>query len=262
MRSVIFLLCCFFITPALSEAVDHKQWDELLKEHVSITKDGKSTAVDYQGFFDDRIKLVEYLNELSLVKKSKFNQWHKSEQLAFFINVYNAFTIDYILTLWPDIESIKELGGFFTSPWSKKIIPLFGEFYSLDNIEHDFIRGSAEFTDPRIHFAVNCASIGCPALRQEAYTGAKIEEQLESQAQQFLSDKSRNYLDGEVLKISPIFKWYKKDFEKGWNHLYSLEEFLAYYSKPLHLSEKEKNMLLNKKIDIEFSSYDWRLNKQ
>ncbi len=258
-------ICIFFLVISFATSADeinHKVWDELLKKYVSLTTDKKSTVVDYQGFLDDRQKLTQYLNNVSSVKKITFESWDKNTQLAFLINTYNAFTIDYILTKWPSIQSIKELGGFFSSPWSKKIIPLFDDLYSLDNIEHDFIRGTESFSEPRIHFAVNCASIGCPALRPEAYMGEKLSTQLEEQTILFLSDTSRNYLSKNTLKVSPIFKWYKKDFTSGWNNLYSLEEFLTHYSEALNLTDEEKNALLNRKIKIEFLGYDWQLNKK
>ena len=90
------------------------------------------------------------------------------------INAYNAWTVEFILTKYPDLDSIKDLGSFFNSPWDKEFIPLLGKTVSLNDIEHGLIRGSDRYNDPRIHFAVNCASIGCPALREEAYTGDKL----------------------------------------------------------------------------------------
>lgn len=118
---------------------------------------------------------------MSRVDQLEFDQWSTRQQLAFLINAYNAWTVELILEKWPDIDSIKDLGGIFSSPWRKEFISLLGEKRSLDNIEHDLIRGSGRYQDPRIHFAVNCASIGCPALRAEAYTGAKINQQLDQQ---------------------------------------------------------------------------------
>ena len=138
-----------------------------------------------------------------------------------------------ILTKCPDLESIKDLGSFFQSPWGKSFIPLLGGTRSLDDIEHGLIRGSGRYKDPRVHFAANCASIGCPSLRAEAYVGDRLDEQLEDAARSFLRDRSRNRLDEGELKVSSIFKWYRNDFEKGWRGKHSLAQFLAGYADSL-----------------------------
>jgi len=217
-------------------AMDHSQWNGLLQQHVVPVEPGpaqrygvvagSSTQVSYAGFATHRTQLKEYLNALSDIRQSTFENWPKADQLAFLINAYNAWTIELILTKYPDLKSIKDLGSFFSSPWSKKIIPLLGKHLSLDDVEHQLIRNSGRYNEPRIHFAVNCASIGCPALRGEAYEGSKIEQQLEDQTKQFLADSSRNRFKAGKLHVSSIFKWYRDDFEKGWGSYHSLEAFL------------------------------------
>ena len=152
------------------------------------------------------------------------------------------------------------MGGFFQTPWEKEFIPLFNQTITLDHIEHDLIRGSEEFNEPRIHFAVNCASIGCPALRNEAYTAEKLERQLQEQTILFLSDKSRNYLDNSTLYVSPIFKWYQEDFESGWRAINSLRELFALYAPSLGLKEQQKTALQRGEFKIRFLDYDWSLN--
>ncbi|MBV1959344.1 MAG: DUF547 domain-containing protein, partial [Pseudomonadales bacterium] len=139
-------------------------------------------------------------------------------------------------------------------------IKLLGKTRSLDEIEHQLIRGSGRYNDPRIHFAVNCASIGCPALRAEAYVGDRIDQQLQDQTKQFLSDPSRNRFKNERLEVSAIFKWYREDFEKGWLGFHSLEGFFAAYDVDLGLTEQHTAVLKAGNIDIEFLDYDWRLN--
>ncbi len=240
---------------------DHGQWDALLKQHVRPLNGGQATQVDYQGFADDNVLLKGYLAELSQVTQAEFDRLPTDEQLAFLINAYNAWTVDLILTKWPDLDSIKELGRFFRSPWSKSFIPLLGETRSLDDIEHVMIRGSDRYQDPRIHFAVNCASIGCPALRNQAYTGEQLEAQLEQQTQLFLEDRSRNRIEGGKLALSSIFKWYREDFEKGWKGYDSLEQFLVHYAASLSLSPEDTKQLTEKKMSIRFLDYDWALNK-
>ena len=120
-----------------------------------------------------------------------------------------------ILTAYPNLDSIRDIGFWFRSPWRKKFIPLFGEQVSLDNIEHDMIRGSGLYNEPRIHFAVNCAAIGCPGLQAEAYQGSKLEQQLEAGTRLFLSDSSRNYHADGRLFIPSLFDWYDEDFMMG-----------------------------------------------
>ena len=240
---------------------DHGQWDALLKQHVLPLNGGQATQVDYQGFADDKASLEGYLAELSQVTQAEFDRLSTDEQLAFLINAYNAWTVELILTKWPDLDSIKELGSFFRSPWSKSFIPLLGETRSLDDIEHVMIRASDRYQDPRIHFAVNCASIGCPALRNQAYTGEQLEAQLEQQTQLFLEDRSRNRIEGGKLALSSIFKWYREDFEKGWKEYDSLESFLVNYAISLSLSPEDIRQFKEKKMSIRFLDYDWALNK-
>jgi hypothetical protein len=234
---------------------DHADWDALLKKHVVTIRDGQVTQVDYDGMMRDRPQLKKYLSATSNVMHKTFDSWAEEAQLAFLINAYNAWTVELILTGYPDIESIKDLGSFFKSPWKKAFIPLLGKTRSLDDIEHGLIRGSDRYFEPRIHFAVNCASIGCPALRPEAYVAARLDDQLEEATRNFLSDRTRNRLEGDTLYLSSIFKWYREDFEQGWRGATSLNNFLARYSQALDL-DKETS-----KLDIEFLDYNWKLNR-
>lgn len=245
-----------------SDPINHSVWDGLLKKYVQPLNGGQATQVDYSGFLKERSELKAYLKELSTLSSAEFDALEKNEQLAFLINAYNAWTVELILTKYPDLDSIKQLGSFFRSPWKKAFIPLLGETRSLDDIEHNFIRGSGRYKDARIHFAVNCASIGCPALRAEAYIGSTLNLQLEEQTQLFLADKTRNRLSKDVLEVSSIFKWYKEDFEKGWSGIDSLESFFALYAEFLNLSDQQVMALQEDNLEIEFLDYDWRLNKK
>lgn len=247
---------------ALSDSVDHESWDSLLVKHVAPINQGKSTGVDYSGFKQDRNILKAYLTSLSSLSDSDFQTLSKDQQLAFLINAYNAWTIELILTAYPDLESIRDLGSFFRSPWKKDFIPLLGKTRSLDDIEHNLIRGTDRYSDARIHFAVNCASIGCPSLRAEAFVGEKLDAQLEKQTKLFLADETRNRFDDNELQVSSIFKWYREDFEKGWSGYNSLEGFFNQYADILGLSQSQQAELKAGDIDIEFLDYDWRLNKQ
>ncbi|MBU2979780.1 DUF547 domain-containing protein [Alteromonas sp. C1M14] len=254
----------FFVMPShgatqsLAPAQLHESWDTLLKQYVHPINNGHSTEVDYAGFANDRQTLTKYLEQLAAVPEAQFKQWPKHSQLAFLINAYNAYTIELILSRYPDLSSIRELGSFLSSPWKQDIGPLLGEERTLDGIEHGLIRGDNKYNEPRIHFAVNCASVGCPALREEAYTGDKLEMQLADQTQRFLSDRSRNHAEGKTLTLSKIFDWYGDDFEMNGNK--GLADFLAQYHQALGLTPTQQDALIGNDIDIRFSDYDWSLN--
>lgn len=238
----------------------HDEWDGLLKQHVVSLPGRHATAVDYRGMARDKARLQAYLAQLAQVQRAEFDRWPTATQLAFLINAYNAGTVDLVLSGYPGINSIKDLGSLFSSPWKKRFLPLLGKERTLDEIEHELIRGSGRYRDPRIHFAVNCASIGCPALRGEAYDSARLDAQLDDQAQRFLSDRSRNHLEGGTLRVSPIFKWYRGDFEQGWRGANALGAFLALYADAIGLTPAQTQALREGTLPIDFLDYDWRLN--
>ncbi|UZE97699.1 DUF547 domain-containing protein [Alkalimarinus alittae] len=245
-----------------AQPLDHQLWDTLLKKHVVVIKNGSVTQVDYAGFQKDHVLLQRYLDSLAGITQQDFDAKTANSQLAILINLYNAATIELILTEYPNLASIKELGSFFRSPWKKTFISAFNKNLSLDEVEHDLIRGSGRYNDPRIHFAVNCASIGCPALRAEAYTAEKLQAQLDEQTRLFLADNTRNRLSGDELQVSSIFKWYQEDFEKGWNGIDALEAFFVRYSNAIHLAKSDVEKLKRGDISIAYLEYDWRLNKK
>ncbi|WP_439106076.1 DUF547 domain-containing protein [Congregibacter sp.] len=262
----LFLAFCSFQAVAQSpqltqELAAPEKWTSLLEACVRAVKDGHSTAVDYDCFQSRQQELDQYLDELAAVSEETLLAQKQSTQLAFLINAYNAWTVKLILNNWPEVESIRDLGSILRSPWKKSFIPLLGDTVSLDDIEHGMIRQEGRFDDPRIHFAVNCASIGCPALRAEAYSGDTIDAQLEEQTQSFLADPSRNRFEDGGLEVSSIFKWYRGDFEKGWRGYNDLESFLGHYGNSLNLSAEQVSKLNAGEITIDFLDYDWRLNK-
>ena len=243
-----------------TEQALHQQWQALVSQHVKPINHGSSSAVDYAAMQQQRTQLQSYLKQLSSISQSQFDAWDKASQLAFLINAYNAWTVEIILTKYPDIESIKDLGGLFSSPWDKSVIPLLGKNRSLNDIEHKLIRGSDRYNDPRIHFAVNCASIGCPALLEEAYTGTKLEQQLDAQTKRFLADTSRNYAKGDTVYLSAIFKWYGDDFTQGFAGADSVEAFLLLYPNALQLNAEQQAAAKKQQLDIDFLDYNWSLN--
>lgn len=252
----LLMLC--IVLPSARADFDHSTWNQLLKRHVVVLNGGNATQVDYGAVAEKRADLLTYLNALKSVEEDQFDSWSEPAQLAFLINAYNAYTIELILTEYPDLKSIRDLGSLFTSPWEKEFFELLGKTRSLDELEHQMIRGA--FSEPRIHFAVNCASIGCPALRAEAYSAADLENQLEDQARRFLADRSRNRVEGDELQVSKIFDWYQDDFAKGWRDAESLAEFLGLYGAALGLDDSQRKALKAGDLDIEFLKYDWSLN--
>ena len=253
-----------FSLPALAQtaAFDHSHaaWTQLLKKHVVLLDGGKASQVRYAGMAADRAPLKAYLAQLSAVTPAALDAFSKPQQMAFLINAYNAFTVELILTRYPKLDSIRDLGSLLTKPWSIKNVPLLGTLLTLDNIEHDNLRTKGRFDDPRIHFAVNCASIGCPMLREEAFVAERLEAQLDEQALRFLSDRSRNrYADGK-LEVSRIFDWYGGDFKLGHKGITSLPVFFARYATQLADAPADRERIKAQGVAVGFLEYDWKLN--
>jgi hypothetical protein len=248
---VVLLALAFWAGGALAQGFDHAPWDALLKRHVVVLEDGKASRLRYADMARDREALRGYLASVSGVKAEEFRLWARGEQMAFLINAYNAFTVEKILMRYPDIASIWDFGRFFTNPFRDRFFTLLGRPFSLDDIEHETLR--KDYRDPRIHYAVNCASIGCPMLREEAYVAARLEAQLDEQAVRFLSDRSRNRLAGERLEVSRIFDWFKEDFEPR-------EAYFARYAALLADDEAGRRRITQGKARLVFLEYDWTLN--
>jgi hypothetical protein len=249
---------------ARSQAFDHGHgaWTALLKKHIVLLQGGKASQLRYAGMAADKAALTAYTDSLSAVSASAFAAFGKPQQMAFLINAYNAFTVSLILTRYPDLKSIKDLGSLFSSPWKPKFIALLGTQMSLDNIEHDTLRAPGRFDDPRVHFAVNCASIGCPMLREEAFVADRLEAQLDEQARRFMGDRTRNRYDAASgkLQLSKIFDWYGDDFKKGHQGIASLPAFAARYADLLADTPAGRDKVRAQQAGVEFLDYDWRLN--
>lgn len=241
---------------------DHRDWSAMLGRYVQWHADGGSTGVDYRGFKAERPALQAVLDRLAAVEPETFSRWPKAERNAFLINAYNAWTVALVLDHYPGIDSIKDIGGLFSSPWKQRFVELLGATRTLDEVEHELLRGAPDFDEPRIHFAVNCASIGCPALRPEAYRPDVLDAQLEDQARRFLADRSRNAFDagkGE-LSVSPIFRWYKEDFG-GDGRLQPPRGFLAAYADALAARPGDAARIRAGDYRLRYTRYDWSLNQ-
>jgi hypothetical protein len=224
-----------------SKPVTHEIWDGLLKQHVK--KDG---FVDYKGFIRDSAKLNQYLKLISTAHPNDKN-WSREEQMAYWINAYNAFTVQLIIRNYP-VKSIKDIKNgipFVNTVWDIKFIQMEGYKYDLNNIEHNILR--PVFKDARVHAAVNCASYSCPALRAEAFTAARLNAQLDDSMRSFINDPLRNRITAGKAEVSEIFKWFKGDFERDAG---SVRKFINKYSgKPM-----------GDGVVVSHIDYDWRLN--
>ncbi len=271
MRHSPFLFLLVISQPCLPFDHSHSIYDKLLD--IVVVEKGSQTVVDYDYLNNNPETLNNYLIQLETVSKDEFEQWNDKQQLAFLINTYNAFTLKLILNNYPGIDSIRDLGGLIiSSPWKKKFFTLFGQKTSLGYIEDDLIRKN--YNEPRIHFAVNCASKGCPALQKQAYAANKLDEQLENATIQFMRDPERNRFNKEKnrLEISSIFTWFTADFTKSG----SLQNYIAPYISPdpeiqallrddiasSNNSGGIHKTLKDNAITIIYLDYDWSLNKQ
>jgi hypothetical protein len=248
------------IASAAAKPFDHNfaAWDALEKKHVHWLPDHAQSRVNYTGFKQDKVQFDQVLADLSAVTQAEFDQWTANQQKAFLINAYNAFTISLILSKYPDLKSIKDLGSVFKSPWKKAFFQLLGEERYLDWIENDNLR--PRYKDPRIHVGIVCASIGCPALRPEAITAAKIDAQLDDSLEHFMSDKTRNRVVNGKLEVSPIFKWFSADFEKGHKGFSNPLDVFAKYAKNLTPDPATQEKIRSKSLSVTYSDYDWNLN--
>ena len=231
----------------------HKAWDALLKKNVVPIEGGKASQVRYADFARDRPALKAYLESLSKVSEAEFSGWPKNERMAFLINAYNAFTVEKILTRYPNLKSIRDFGTVFGNPWKDKFFTLLGHESYLDQVEHEMLRKPGAYNEVRVHYAVNCASIGCPMLREEAYTADKLDRQLEEQVIRFLSDRSRNRYAGGKLEVSKIFDWFKEDFGVR-------EQYFAKYARLLADGPDAQKVVAEGRAPLAFLEYDWSIN--
>jgi hypothetical protein len=236
----------------------YAQWNSLVQKHVKWLPGKKASQVDYAQFAKDRESLKGVLKEWSAVTQEEYNAFSREQKMAFLINAYNGYTVELILTKYPKLKSIKDLGSFLKSPWKNEFFTLLGKPRHLDWIEHEQLR--PVFKDSRVHAAVNCASVGCPALLDEAFTAAKLNSQLETGFKRFLSDKTRNRVQKDELQVSSIFKWFKEDFEGGSGGFQNVKDVFAKYAKELSDDPAVQQQLVSKSLEVTYLDYDWSLN--
>ena len=214
-----------------TDAAFHKPFNDLLTTHV--TNDGR---VSYTGFKQHWGTLRAYIATLG--EHLPTASWTTEDKLAYWMNAYNAMTIDLILRHQP-LESIKDI----KNPWDQRFWKLGDKYYNLDEIEHKILR---KMDEPRIHFGINCASFSCPPLLNEAFVADNVNDQLDTVARKFINDSTRNTITPERLEISEIFNWFSKDFKKNG----SLIDYINLYS--------DTQVVPNAKV--RFKDYDWSLN--
>ena len=237
MKKIIFasaIYICFSFIIDNSPKVDHEIWNLLLTKYVS--SDG---VVDYKEFKSSQPQLDAYLNLLS--DNPPNTSWSKQEAMSFWINAYNANTVSLILKNYP-ISSIMDINN--GKAWDLKFIKIGEKTYSLNNIEHDILR--AKFSDPRIHFAVNCAAQSCPKLNNRAFTPQNLGINLNRLTKEFINNKTKNNLSSNPVEVSKLFEWYKDDFTKDGTVI----DYINKYS-----TTKVKTS-----TKLEFMEYSWELN--
>ncbi|MDT0556290.1 DUF547 domain-containing protein [Patiriisocius hiemis] len=215
----------------IKEAFNHSIWNALLQKYV--TKEGN---VNYEGFRQERGILREYI--ASLGAQIPAESWTKEDKLAYWMNAYNAMTVDLILRNLP-LQSIKDID----KPWNQRLWKLGNKWYNLDEIEHQILR---KMDEPRIHFGINCASFSCPPLLNEAFTRETVNNQLEGLAFTFINDKKRNTITSNTIEISKLFNWFSKDFKQNG----SVIDYLNQYSE----------IKINSNARKRYKDYDWSLN--
>lgn len=223
----------------------HAAYSNVLQKHVV------NGIVDYSALLKDRARLDAYIQTMAAVRLQEFQRWGNEEQLAYLINLYNAETLQLIVDNYP-VDSIRDIGGFFTKPWDLKVVSLFGKTVTLNTIEHGILRKN--YQEPRVHFALVCAARGCPPLRNEAYVPDALYQQLDEQARVFFGtpEKNRVEIADKTVYLSPVLKWYGDDFGA------TSRRMLDYVSH--YFPADAAAALRTQEFSIEYTHYDWDLN--
>jgi hypothetical protein len=233
-----FVVLFAFLLTAFNVIGQDEIWNQLLKENV--TESGK---VNYQGFIDNKANFDTYLNSLSTFPWDRV-RISKEGAMAFWINAYNAFTIKLIIDNYP-LGSITELNDGNQNPWDQEFILMSGKYISLNHIEHTILR--TDFNDPRIHFAINCASVSCPKLMNKAFTADNLEELLEAGTTTYINNTKENSINPVKAEISQLFQWFAGDFNDAEG---SVKAFINKYAKTK----------ISERTNLEYKEYNWDLN--
>lgn len=239
----VLLLSSVLLTPVSAQAQNWQMLDEVLAQYIApVERQGVMlNAVDYKGLSQD-LRYPQIISQIENLPIQSLTS--REERLAFYINAYNVYAIKVVIENYP-VESIRDVGSLFSSVWSRTAGSIDGKALSLDDIEHEILRKLAE---PRIHFAIVCASLSCPNLRSEAYRAENLDKQLEEQTRSFLNNETKGVLlDGQRVRVSQIFDWFEEDFEASGG----VEAFIRRY--------RELPARINLRANL---PYNWDLNEQ
>ncbi|MEM7562751.1 MAG: DUF547 domain-containing protein [Pseudomonadota bacterium] len=230
-----------------TQSIDHSAWQQLLDRFVLPSEDGVNRFAYAHFRKPHRAQLDGYIKQLT---DTKISQYNRQEQFAYWINLYNALTIAVVERNFP-VQSIRDISSGFLSfgPWNIELVEIEGEVVTLNDIEHRILRPI--WNDPRIHYVVNCASIGCPNLQKQAFTAENTSRLLQKAAVEFVNHpRAVEVVDGE-LKVSSIFIWYSEDFG-------SKDE--AIISHLQQYANQDLRQLLDGVDEIDNHHYDWNIN--
>ena len=261
--------------PTMPTSFDHNytSFNSMLSKNVMMKKQGGKSIVKYESISLDEINAV--VAEMTQISRDKvMGSFTYKQRLSYFINLYNALTIKLIKDNYSKAKKkgIRYIGDWFgiKGPWDKKKFTVFGVKTSLNEIEHGYIRGDKggskfkqskkEYSDPRIHFAVNCASKGCPALLNQAFTESNLIANMDKAMVAFLKDRDRNKFENGIMNLSMIFKWYEKDFSRGLLGYKSIKDFVMKNAKHLADSPELQTKLSSGQFKLDYTDYDWTLN--
>ena len=249
MKLILTCLVACLSAVISAQAIDHTHavLDGVLGKYV------KSSGVNYAGLKSDIAPLNTYLDTIAAVSESEFKQFSREQQMAMLINLYNAATLKLVADHYP-VKSIKDIAASSGGPWKQPVVRLLGKNKTLDYLENEVLRPN--YKDPRVHFAINCASIGCPSLRNEAFQATKLSAQLDEQTRLFLKDTTKNRLDAKnkTLYLSSIFDWFKADFV---NKAGSVEKFINPF-----VAANDRAVIEKGGLTIKNTEYSWNLNQQ
>ena len=230
-----------------SQTIDHSAWSAWLDRFVVTSADGINRVAYRRVAADDHQALQSYIRSLAALDISTYS---RAEQFAYWVNLYNALTVDVILEHYP-VQSIREIkSGFFSfGPWGLELVTIEGQALTLDDIEHRILRPI--WQDARIHYAVNCAALGCPNLQSQAFTAANAEALLETAARDFVNHPRGAQIEDGRLVVSSIYDWFEEDF--GGNDRGVIAHLKTY-------ADAELRAALSKVDRIGDDRYDWQLN--
>jgi hypothetical protein len=242
-------------------SLSREAYAQILSRHVN-----EKGLVDYKGLREDRAALDIYVDQMAELPSGVYEGLSDKGKIAFWINAYNALTLKAVIDHYP-VESIKEIGSMFQSVWDKLKFQVMGREMTLNEIEHEVLR--KQFTEPRIHMAINCASMGCPPLATEPFTAERLDEQFDDRARRFLANPTNFRIDREKGRIylSSIFKWFGEDFVSRYGSggprpgLGEKENAVLNYIGT-YVEGRDREFLNGSELKIKYLDYDWSLNEQ